>query len=166
MISCCWYSQRTKKWGSSNFHHAIWGLMLIHIWSNMAPNCISEDYPHVCWKKYNKQMWEKSHDFNYWTDMFVTGIFCDVTRPWGGEFCEMVNEIYRCASLVSADISVALQCFVKQPYRNSHLYRSVSIFSTHMWALLSKITPCKWMIQLVINLRWSSNCVCEHCNDI
>jgi len=53
--------------------------------------------------------------------MFVTGIFYDVTRPWGWEFCEMVKEICRCASLVSADVSVPLLCFVKQPYRNGHL---------------------------------------------
>jgi len=33
----------------------------------------------------------------------------------------MANEICRRASLVSADISVSLQCFVKQPYSNSHL---------------------------------------------
>jgi len=53
--------------------------------------------------------------------MFVTGVFYDITRPWGWEFCEMVNKICRRASLVSADISVSLQCFVKQPYKNNHI---------------------------------------------
>jgi len=47
---------QNKEMRKFKLAHEIWGLMLVHVWSNMAPNCISEDCPHLCWKKCNKQM--------------------------------------------------------------------------------------------------------------